>query len=492
MQVSVTTDWQAPTQLLIDGDWRDASSGKVLSVENPATQEELARVADGTEEDARAAVDAAAAAFAKWRRTSAYERSQLLRRWYELVEADRDNLRRLMTLENGKPLADADAEVTYAASFIEWFAEEAKRAYGRTIPATRAEKRLLALRQPVGVVAAITPWNFPAAMLTRKVAPAIAAGCAAVAKPASATPLTALRLGELLEQAGAPAGLLNIVTSSRSSRIADTWLADARVRKITFTGSTEVGKYLMERAAGNMQRLSLELGGQAPVLVFADADLDVTLDALMVAKFRNGGQSCIAANRVLVEESIVDEFLLRASERVKNLRVGYGLDPCVAVGPMIDAAGREKVLEHIQDAIAHGAKLAVGGQPLAGRGYFVEPTVLGGVGLDMKVMHEETFGPVLAVSSFRTEAEAVETANGTEFGLAAYLFTRDASRAWRVAEALEYGIIGLNDGLPSTAQAPFGGMKESGVGREGGEEGLDAFLETKYISWGAVGVGVEG
>ncbi len=491
--MGATAEWTAPTKLLIDGVWRDAGDGgRTLRVENPATQAEVARVADGTEDDAREAVDAAHKAYGLWRLTSAYERSRLLRRWFELVQADHQNLSRLMTIENGKPLADAEAEATYAASFIEWFAEEAKRAYGRTIPATRADKRLLVLRQPVGVVAAITPWNFPAAMITRKVAPAIAAGCAAVLKPASATPLTALRFGELLQQAGAPAGLLNIVTTSRSSRIADVWLADPRVRKITFTGSTGVGKYLMERAAGNMQRLSLELGGQAPVVVFADADLDVALDALMVAKFRNGGQSCIAANRVLVEEGIVDEFLVRASERVRDLRVGYGLDPGVAVGPMIDEAGREKVLEHIQDAIAHGARVTVGGAALPGPGYFVEPTVLGGVNLDMKVMHEETFGPVLAVSSFQSEQEAVEIANGTEFGLAAYLFTSDASRAWRVAEALDYGIVGLNDGLPSTAQAPFGGFKESGVGREGGVEGLDAFLETKYVSWGAVGVGVRG
>ena len=488
--MGVVAKWTAPTRLLIDGEWRDGQS--TFQVEDPATQEEVAQVADGTAEDAVAAVESAAGAFARWRLTTAQERSRLLRRWYELVEADRPNLCRLMTIENGKPLSDADAEVTYAASFIEWFAEEGKRAYGRTIPATRAEKRLLVLRSPVGVVAAITPWNFPAAMITRKVAPAIAAGCACVLKPASATPLTALRLGELLQEAGAPQGLLNIVPSSRSRRVGDVWLEDPRVRKITFTGSTEVGKYLMERAAGNMQRLSLELGGQAPVLVFADAYLDVVLDALMVAKFRNGGQSCIAANRVLVEEGIVDEFLVRAAGAVRNLRVGYGLDPGVAVGPMIDEAGREKVLEHIEDAIAHGARLQAGGHALPGRGYFVEPTVLGGVDLSMKVMHEETFGPVLAVSSFRSEREAVETANGTEFGLAAYLFTRDVSRAWRVAEALDYGVIGLNDGLPSTAQAPFGGFKESGLGREGGMEGLDAFLETKYVSWGAVGVGLEG
>ena len=490
--MSQASEWMAPTRLLIGGRWVDAQEGERLAVEDPSRQEEIARVADGTPGDARAALEAAAQAFETWRLSGAYERSRLLRRWYELVERDRRNLALLMTVENGKPLAEADAEVTYAASFIEWFAEEAKRAYGRTIAATRPEKRIVVLRQPVGVVAAITPWNFPAAMITRKVAPAIAAGCSVVLKPASQTPLTALRLGELLQEAGAPAGLLNIVTSSHARAVADVWLDDARVRKITFTGSTGVGKHLMQRAAGNMQRLSLELGGQAPFLVFADADLEVALDALMVAKFRNGGQSCIAANRVLVEESIVDEFLALASERVAGLRVGQGLDPGVAVGPMIDAAGREKVLEHIEDALAHGARLRAGGHALGGAGYFVEPTLLAGVGLDMKIMHEETFGPVIAVSSFRTEKEAVETANATEFGLAAYLFTRDGGRAWRVAEALEYGVIGLNDGLPSTSQAPFGGFKESGLGREGAQEGLDGFLETKYVSWGAVGVGLQG
>ncbi len=467
------TEWTAPVQLLVGGVWRAASGGETFRVENPATLEEVALVADGTEEDAAAAVDAAQQAFGLWRETSVYERSRLLRRWYDLVESDRDNLRRLMTVENGKPLADADAEATYAASFIEWFSEEAKRAYGRVVPATRGEKRLLVLRHPVGVVAAITPWNFPAAMITRKVAPAIAAGCPVVLKPASATPLTALRLGELLQEAGAPAGLLNIVPSSRSRRVGDVWLADARVRKVTFTGSTEVGKYLMQKAAGNMQRLSLELGGQAPVIVFADADLDVVLDALMVAKFRNGGQSCIAANRVLVEEPIVDEFLVRASERVRNLRVGYGLEAGVAVGPMIDEAGREKVLEHIQDALAHGARLTAGGHPLPGRGYFVEPTVLADVGLDMKIMHEETFGPVLAVSSFRSEREAVETANGTEFGLAAYLFTRDASRAYRMGRAIQAGRVWTNYYHLYPAHAAFGGYKQSGIGREPHRTTLD-------------------
>lgn len=487
--MSTLMDWTAPREMLIAGGWRSCADGTTFPVEDPATQEEIAQVAAGSVEDARDAVQAAADAYATWRRTSAYERSRLLRRWYELVEQDRENLCRLMTVENGKPLSEADAEVTYAASFIEWFSEEAKRAYGRIIPATRPEKRITVLRQPVGIVAAITPWNFPAAMITRKVAPAIAAGCAVVLKPASQTPLTALRLGELLVDAGAPPGLLNIVTSTRASAIADVWLSDPRVRKITFTGSTGVGKQLMQRAAGNMQRLSLELGGQAPFVVFADADLDVTLGALMVAKFRNGGQSCIAANRVLVQQEILDEFLERAREKVSNLRVGRGFEPGVAVGPMIDAYGRDKVMEHIADALQHGAALAAGGHAVTGTGYFVEPTLLSGVTGDMRIMHEETFGPVIAVSSFTSEQEAVDTANATEFGLAAYLFTRDVGRAWRVTEALDYGVIGLNDGLPSTAQAPFGGFKESGLGREGAIEGLDAFLETKYVSWGDIGVG---
>ncbi len=479
--------WHAPTGMLIGGDFRPAGDGGLLKVENPATAESLAEVADGAPEDARAALDAAHTAFPAWRSASAYERAAVLRRWFERMQEDRENLALLMTLENGKPLKESYAEVDYAASFVEWFSEEAKRAYGRTVPATRAEKRILVLRQPVGVVAAITPWNFPAAMITRKVAPALAAGCTVVLKPAPETPLTALRLGELLKEAGAPPGVLNIVPTSRAQEVAGVWLADPRVRKITFTGSTPVGKELMRKAAGNVQRLSLELGGQAPFVVFADADLDVAVAAIATAKFRNAGQTCIAANRILVAHEIAEEFTQRIVEKVSAMRTGSGLDPQVEVGPMINDKGRAKVLRHVDDAISLGAQVRLGGRTIAGPGYFVEPTVLSGVTRRMLVMREETFGPVIAISTFSSEAEAVAMANDTEFGLAAYFFTRDAGRAWRVAEHLDYGIIGLNDGAPSTAQAPFGGFKESGVGREGGIEGMDAFLETKYVSWGAVG-----
>ncbi|MDA8344755.1 MAG: NAD-dependent succinate-semialdehyde dehydrogenase [Thermaerobacter sp.] len=476
--------------MLIAGDFQSAEGGRRLAVENPATEEILAEVADAGPSDARRALDAAVDAFPAWRDAGAYARSAVLRRWFDLMRADRDNLARLMTLENGKPLKEAYAEADYAASFVEWFSEEAKRAYGRTIPATNPEKRILVLRQPVGVVAAITPWNFPAAMITRKVASALAAGCTVVLKPAPETPLTALRLGELLLQAGAPPGVLNVVPTSDARRVADVWLGDSRVRKITFTGSTAVGKELMRKAADNVQRLSLELGGQAPFIVFSDADLDVAVSAISTAKFRNAGQTCVAANRVLVAREIEEEFTLRIVAQVAAMRVGSGLDPEVEVGPMINGKGRTKVLAHVEDAVSLGAEVRLGGRSVPGPGYFVEPTVLSGVTPKMLVMREETFGPVIAIAAFSSEAEAVATANDTEYGLAAYFFTRDAGRAWRVAEHLEYGIVGLNDGAPSTAQAPFGGYKESGVGREGGQEGMDAFLETKYVSWGAVGTGL--
>ncbi len=482
--------WQAPEGMLIAGDFQSAEGGRRLAVENPATEEILAEVADAGPSDARRALDAAVDAFPAWRDAGAYARSAVLRRWFDLMRADRDNLARLMTLENGKPLKEAYAEADYAASFVEWFSEEAKRAYGRTIPATNPEKRILVLRQPVGVVAAITPWNFPAAMITRKVASALAAGCTVVLKPAPETPLTALRLGELLLQAGAPPGVLNVVPTSDARRVADVWLGDSRVRKITFTGSTAVGKELMRKAADNVQRLSLELGGQAPFIVFSDADLDVAVSAISTAKFRNAGQTCVAANRVLVAREIEEEFTLRIVAQVAAMRVGSGLDPEVEVGPMINGKGRTKVLAHVEDAVSLGAEVRLGGRSVPGPGYFVEPTVLSGVTPKMLVMREETFGPVIAIAAFSSEAEAVATANDTEYGLAAYFFTRDAGRAWRVAEHLEYGIVGLNDGAPSTAQAPFGGYKESGVGREGGQEGMDAFLETKYVSWGAVGTGL--
>lgn len=477
----------APTEFLIGGRFRKAADGRTFAVENPASGEAIARVADGGAAEAAMAADAAAIALPAWRGASAYERSAVLWRWFERIQADRDNLARLMTLENGKPLRESYAEVDYAASFVQWFSEEAKRAYGRTVPATSAQKRILVLRQAVGIVAAITPWNFPAAMITRKVAPALAAGCTVVLKPAPETPLTALRLGELLCAAGAPDGVLNIVPGQAAAVIADTWLDDHRVRKITFTGSTAVGKELMAKASRHVQKVSLELGGQAPFIVFDDADLDAASAAITTAKFRNAGQTCVAANRILVHQGVLEEFSERVVDMVGRMRVGVGTEEGVEVGPMISEAGRQKVLVHVRDAIANGATVRLGGGVPERPGYFVEPTVLTGVSEKMRVMHEETFGPVVAIAPFCDDGDAVRIANDTEYGLAAYFFTRDASRAWRVAEALEYGIVGLNDGAISTAQAPFGGFKESGVGREGGPEGLDAFLETKYISWGGVG-----
>lgn len=474
------------TELYINGKWRPAKSGKTFQVEDPATQEILSEVADAGVDEAREAVDAAYAAFSPWRALSAYDRCLLVRKWYEAMMDEKDEIARLITLENGKPFQEARGEVDYAASFVEWFAEEGKRAYGRTIPSRSASKRMLALQQPVGVVAAVTPWNFPAAMITRKVAPALAVGCTVVLKPASATPLTSLKLVELWEGVGGPPGTLNHITSRSSRAVASTWLGDFRVRKFTFTGSTEVGQELVKMSAQNLQRLSLELGGQAPFLVFDDADLSVVSEGLMGSKYRNAGQSCIASNRILAQKGIADRLAEVAVEVTKAVKVGKGFDPGVLIGPMIDEAGRAKVLEHVQDAVGHGAKVAIGGHALEGKGYFVEPTVLTGVLPGMKVMEEETFGPVLAISTFETEEEGIRLANASPFGLASYFFTTNASRAWRVAEALDYGIIGLNDGLPSAAQAPFGGMKLSGLGREGGIEGLEGFLETKYVSWGHI------
>ncbi len=474
------------TDLFIDGKWIPALGGETFPVRNPATGEEVARVADGGPGDALMAVTAAHGAFPAWSGESAYVRSRILRDWYDLMNAHRDEIGTLITLENGKPFPEAQGESDYAASFVEWFAEEAKRVYGRTIPPRTPDKRLLALRQPVGVVASITPWNFPAAMATRKLAPALAAGCTAVMRPASQTPLTAIRLVELWEEAGGPPGTLNLVTGRAARSIADALMGDARVRKITFTGSTAVGQELMAKAAHNMQRLSLELGGQAPFLVFADADLDTVVKGLVASKYRNAGQACIASNRILVEAGVAEELTRRSVEATRSLKVGNGFDEGVAIGPMIDEAGREKVLAHIADARAHGARVVEGGRAVEGPGNFVEPTVLTGVRPGMMVMEEETFGPVIAIAPFDSEKEALALANASPFGLAAYAFTQDASRAWRVAEGLQYGIVGLNDGAPSAAQAPFGGMKLSGMGREGGVEGIDAFLETKYVSWGHI------
>ncbi|MHB1842644.1 MAG: NAD-dependent succinate-semialdehyde dehydrogenase [Sulfobacillus sp.] len=485
-QVDTTLPKDVPTQLLIGGKWRAAHGNQTLAVSDPATEQVVAEVADGSVEDAQVALEAAVAAFAGFKKTSAYQRSRWLRSWFEAIRSHRDPLARLITIENGKPLTEALGEVDYAASFVEWFSEEAKRVYGRTIPATTTDRRLLAIRQPVGVVAAITPWNFPAAMITRKLAPALAAGCTVVLKPASLTPLTALYLAKLWQEAGGPDGTLNVITTSQASAVADAWMSDQRLRKVTFTGSTPIGQELIRKSAAQVQRLSLELGGQAPFVVFDDADLDLTIAAMLVSKFRNGGQSCVASNRMLVQRNILAAFTERATAATAALRIGHGLTPGVEIGPLIDRSGQQKVLAHIADALAKGAQVQTGGRALDGSGFFVQPTVLSGVQPGMRVMEEETFGPVVAISAFDTEEQGVALANASPFGLAAYAFTASAGRAWRVAEGLEYGIVGLNEGLPSTAQAPFGGWKLSGIGREGASEGLDAFLEEKYIAWGGI------
>jgi succinate-semialdehyde dehydrogenase / glutarate-semialdehyde dehydrogenase len=471
---------------LIDGAWCSAADGRVFEVRNPATDEFVAAVPLMGATEAAQAVDAASRAFPAWKAIAGAKRSKILRRFFDLIVRDELRLARLMTLEGGKPLGEARGEIAYAAGFVEWSAEEAKRVYGEIIPASSRDKRLLVMRQPVGVAVAITPWNFPAAMITRKLAPALATGCTMIVKPASATPLTALALAELAVEAGVPAGVLNVVTGN-AREISDTLLADTRVRAISFTGSTEVGKALMAKAAGHVAKIELELGGHAPVLVFDDADLDVAVAGVMASKFRNAGQTCICANRIFVQSGIFERFAEALATAVRSLRVGNGLDQGVQVGPLIDDAGLAKVEQHVSDALAKGAHVRVGGHrvavspPLADR--FFEPTVMEGITPEMSINNEETFGPVAPLIRFESEAEGVAKANDTQYGLAAYFFTRDASRLMRVAEALEYGIIGANDGLPSTPQAPFGGMKESGLGREGGKYAMDLFLETKYVSW---------
>lgn len=459
-------------------------TARTFAVHNPATLEQIADVADATAEDARSAIEAAARAMPAWTATPALERARVLRRAEALMIERADALGRTLTLEGGKPLPEARGEIAYAASFFGWFAGEAERVYGRTIPASSPSKRLMALRQPVGVVGAITPWNFPAAMVTRKVGPAIAAGCSVVLKPAEQTPLTALALADVLAEAGLPEGVLTVVTTSDPVAVGNELLHSDIVRKITFTGSTEVGKYLMREAAASVKRVSLELGGHAPFIVFADADIDAAAKGAIASKFRNAGQTCVCANRMYVHASIAQQFTDAFVPLVKALTVGNGVDAGVQVGPLIDQAGVAKVETHVADARSHGAHVRTGGHRPSGRGYFYEPTVLTDVRDDMLVMREETFGPVAPIATFENEDEVIERANRGPYGLAAYFYTRDLSRAWRVAERLEYGIIGLNDALPSVAQAPFGGYKESGLGREGGTEGMEAFLETKYVSMG--------
>jgi succinate-semialdehyde dehydrogenase/glutarate-semialdehyde dehydrogenase len=476
------------TRNLIGGEWVGADSGAVFPVRNPATDDLLAEVPDcGTTETARA-IDAAAAAFEGWRALPAHERSAPLRRLFDLLLAEVEPLATLLSREQGKPLAEARGEIRYGASFVEWAAEEAKRVYGETIPASTPGKRIVVLRQPVGVVAAITPWNFPNAMITRKIAPALAVGCTAVVKPAEQTPLSALAFGELCVRAGLPAGVVNIVTGRDPAPIGAALFADPRVRHVSFTGSTEVGRVLMRQAAANITRLSLELGGHAPFIVFGDADLDKAVAGLMASKFRNAGQTCICANRVLVQESVADEFVARLRDAIAGLRLGAWDSPDATVGPLIDDDAVAKIERHIADARAGGASVRTGGTVISPRPglarRFVEPTILEGVRPGMLCTREETFGPVVPVTRFADEAEAVRLANDTPYGLAAYFYTRDASRLIRVAEALEYGVVGANDGAPSTAQAPFGGVKHSGFGREGGKYACADYTELKYVSIG--------
>jgi succinate-semialdehyde dehydrogenase/glutarate-semialdehyde dehydrogenase len=472
---------------LIDGRWQDAAAGARRAVSNPATDEILAEIAWCGPSDIGRAVDAAARAFPAWARSPGIERARVIRRLYELMIRDQESLAALMTAEQGKPLSESRGEILYAAGFVEWSAEEAKRITGEVVPAFVPNKRILVLRQAIGVTAAITPWNFPAAMITRKLAPALAAGCTMIVKPPAATPLTAIAIGALAIEAGFPPGVVNVVPGE-SRPIADALLADGRVRALSFTGSTEVGKELMTKAAAHVTKIELELGGHAPFLVFDDADLDAAVTGAIASKFRNAGQTCVCANRIYAQAGIYDRFAAAFSKATAALVVGNGADVGVQIGPLIDDHAMIKVEEHVADAVERGASVLVGGRrltPSAGLAdRFYAPTVVGGVDPSMRIYREETFGPVAPLIRFETEAEAIRMANDTPFGLAAYFYTRDASRLIRVAEALEYGIVGANDALPSTPQAPFGGMKESGLGREGGKWGLDLFLETKFVSVG--------
>jgi succinate-semialdehyde dehydrogenase/glutarate-semialdehyde dehydrogenase len=467
----------------VDGAWTEAR--EVIEVDNPATGEIIGTVPKLGRAETKRAIDAASRAFPVWRRKTARERAAVMRRWFELMLASQDDLARLMTIEQGKPLTESKGEVVYAASFLEWFGEEAKRAYGDTIPHQQPDKRLLVVKEPIGVVACITPWNFPLAMITRKAGPAIASGCTVVLKPASQTPFSALALAELASRAGVPPGVFNVITGS-ANEIGAELTSNPIVRKLSFTGSTETGKVLMAQCAATVKKLSLELGGNAPFIVFDDADLDAAVEGAMASKYRNTGQTCVCANRLLVQDSVYDRFSAKLAEAVKKLAPAPGLDDGATQGPLIDDRAVEKVESHIADAISKGARVMVGGKRHSRGGRFFEPTILTGVTPAMAVAKEETFGPVAPLFRFSTEAEAIALANDTEFGLAAYFYGRDIARVWRVAEALEYGIVGINTGIISTEVAPFGGVKESGIGREGSKYGLEEFLEIKYLCMGGI------
>jgi succinate-semialdehyde dehydrogenase / glutarate-semialdehyde dehydrogenase len=470
----------------IDGAWIDTSAHGSIDVDNPATGDVVGRVPRLGRAETRAAIDAAARAFPAWRRKTAKERAAVMRRWFDLMLASQEDLARLMTTEQGKPIAESRGEVVYAASFLEWFGEEAKRIYGDTIPAPQADKRIVVIKEPIGVVACITPWNFPLAMITRKAGPAIAAGCTVVLKPASQTPFSALALAELAERAGVPAGVFNVITG-QASEIGAELTSNPTVRKLSFTGSTEIGRQLMAQSATTVKKLSLELGGNAPFIVFDDADLDAAVEGAIQSKYRNTGQTCVCANRLLVQDVVYDAFAARLAEAVKKLKPGPGVEAGATQGPLIDDRAVEKVESHIADATSKGAKVLVGGKRHALGGRFFEPTILVDVTPAMAVAREETFGPVAPLFRFSSETDAVTLANDTEFGLAAYFYGRDIGRIWRVAEALEYGIVGINTGIISTEVAPFGGVKESGLGREGSKYGLEEFLEIKYLCLGGIG-----
>ena len=470
----------------IDGAWADADSGDVIEVNNPASGEIIGTVPRMGTGETRRAVAAAVDAWPAWRARTAKARAAIVRRWYELMMENQEDLAVIMTSEQGKSLTESRGEIGYAASFLEWFAEEGKRLYGDTIPTHNPDQRIVVVKEPIGVCGAITPWNFPAAMITRKAGPALAAGCPMVLKPASQTPFSALALAELAERAGVPRGIFSVVTGA-AAEIGAELTSNPDVRKITFTGSTEVGKQLMEQSAGTVKKVSLELGGNAPFIVFDDADLDAAVVGAIASKYRNSGQTCVCANRVLVQARVYDAFAEKFTAAVNGLRVGNGLEEGVNQGPLIDHAAIDKVESHIQDAVAKGARILAGGERHELGGTFFKPTLLGDVTTDMRITREETFGPVAPLYRFESEEEAIRLANDTEFGLASYFYARDLGRIWRVSEGLEYGMVGINTGIISTEVAPFGGMKESGIGREGSHYGIDEFVEVKYLCMGGIG-----